>query len=173
MSFLRYRLFPSLLFIWVMTGCSAKKDDPSPLAGQSDLVEKVWTSNQVDFVLDGKTYSEKTPGATGNWLFRKDGTYRTTDEDGKTEQGTWELSGNRIKLRYEESTAVDYLTITRLEDRTLVLNLIENLDLTKKEEAYTPSELTYFTMANHYLDRLNLDISKNRKLAINATLVVK
>lgn len=172
MSPIRY-FFSAVLLVFVLTGCARKQEDIAPTVDRADLTEKTWTSRQVDFLLDGQSWSEKTPAATGSWTFRENGTYSTTDEDGQTELGTWELAGRRIKLQYRGSTGADYLTITRLEDKTLVLNLIEDLDLTKKRQEYSLTELTFFTMTASYFEGRKIDISQNKKVSIHATLLAK
>jgi hypothetical protein len=168
MSILRYSILPALLFVFVFTSCSKKKDDVTPSFDRSNLIGKVWTQSQTDFILDGKSYTDKTYAGETKMEFKGNGTYITTDSDGESTEGKWELTGNKIKVTVQNET--EYFTVSKLEAKTLSILALENLDLTKKEDQFTESEQIYLLAAAMFFTDKQIDFSKSKKLSVSISL---
>lgn len=174
MSILRYSILPALLFVFVFTSCSKKKDDVTPSVNRADLIGKVWTATSIDFVLDGKAYNLPTdPSDTSTWEFKDNGSFVFKDSDGSSDSGKWELSDKQIKVTYDGSTDVEYISIVSLESKKLTIKSGEELDLTKKPEDYTEDQRFVYELASTYFSAIKVDISKSKKLSVQGNFTVK
>lgn len=174
MSFLRYSILPALLFVFVFTSCSKKDDDASPAIKRTDLVGKSWKASSFEFILDGKAYPVPTDGSDADtWEFKDNGTFVTKYSDGTSEQGKWELIDKKIKLTADGATDVEYMTINKLDAKTLTISLAENIDLTKKPADLTETESLMVFLASEYFTAVKVDMSKSKKLTVNGTFSAK
>ena len=92
-----------LICVAFLTACKDKNGDPEPGGISATLSSKEWISSDVDAVVDGKTYSDKSMAGSSRTKFNADGTYSEYDIDTKeTTKGTWTLSGKTLKVSYED-----------------------------------------------------------------------
>lgn len=91
-----------LICVAFLTGCKDKNGDPEPESISTTLSSKEWISSDVDAVVDGKTYSDKSMAGSSRTKFNADGSYSEYDIDTEaTTKGMWTLSGKTLKVSYE------------------------------------------------------------------------
>ena len=167
MSILRYSILPVLLFVFVFTSCSKKKDDDvTPSVNRADLIGKTWISTSFDVTLDGKKYSKTGQEEQNIWQFKDNGDFVSSDKDGNSETGKWSLEGNKLKITPAGETSATFLPIQSLKGSNMVISLAENLDLTKNEQDYTIMELNALYVAAMVLDGQNVDLLKGKKVSV-------
>jgi hypothetical protein len=112
-----YFYFCSLVFV-LLTAC---KKDTAPT--KTDLLARTWQADEAIIQQGAITLTAYKKGGSNNLadfskfrlIFKKDGTFNSTDADGTAAQGTWKFVNNETQLEIKEgSDPIQLINILKL-----------------------------------------------------------
>lgn len=138
----KYLAFYLLTGISVLAvSCKDKDKDVIPVEQTTSekLTSHKWTSSNIEAIVDGKTYINKTDLGTTETTFKSDGTYIDYDLGTKeTTTGTWKLDGSALTVTYEDVILKGKITDISGSDLTFTMPEVSlnTVDLENFEETY-------------------------------------
>jgi len=115
---------PVLPLLWVcalllLAGCGKNGgDDPSPSGSKTELLARVWNSDEATLDIDGKTVSLTNEYGNSTITFTADGKLSIYDPSDKTTaQGTWKFTNSEKNLSYTtDGTTYEFVISTLTKD---------------------------------------------------------
>ncbi|SFF46322.1 hypothetical protein [Thermoflexibacter ruber] len=118
------------LFVFVLlTAC---KKDTAPT--KTDLLARTWQADEATIQQGAVSITAYKKGGSSNLadfskfrlIFKKDGTFNSTDTDGAAAQGTWKFVNNETQLEIKEgSDPIQLINILKLTSTNFDLSFAE------------------------------------------------
>lgn len=167
MSILRSSIFFLVLSTFFLISCSKDKNEPDNAATRAQLINKSWITTSLLVKHNGKDYSlngstAEQAGASmgaGKFVFNENGEFISSDEDGQETKGKWELNDSNLKVTNDGESIL--FTISSINEKSLVLDMAKNLDLSKDDSKWTEQEMVAYLLGSMVLMKNpSVDLSK-------------